>query len=132
MKTPFIIYCRAVGIYALLTLPLMVNPFIYFFSLTIVLAYGWFACIIFLLLYLLLNTFLFDFVLKLLLLFISVAIAVGFAYYMAGMLSIGSEIRQAEFFIFPFAAVIAGWISLCYSREKIRNSCYAGENDTAV
>ena len=132
MKTPFIIYCRAVGIYALLSLPLMVEPFIYFFSLIHVLMYGWFAFVVFSLMYFLLNKVLFDFVLKLILFFISVIIAVGFAYYMIGVMSMGNEIRQPENLIYPFGAVIAGWISVCLSREKIRNSCYVTENETAV
>jgi hypothetical protein len=127
MKTPFIIYCRAVGFYAMVTLLMMARPEAYLTSMMYVLMYGWFACAIFSLMYFLLSKVPVDFVIKLLLLFISVIVAVGFAYYMIGVLAVGNEIWQPEFFIFPFAAVIAGWISVCLSREKIRSSCYATE-----
>jgi hypothetical protein len=132
MKISFIIYCRAVGIYALLSLPLLVEPFVYFISLIYVLMYGWFAFAVFSLMYFLLNKLIFDFVLKLVLLFISVIIAVGFAYYMIGVMAMGDEIRQPEFLIYPFGAVIAGWISVCLSSEKIRSSCYPTENEATV
>jgi hypothetical protein len=121
-----------VGFYAILTLPMLVRPETYLISMMYVLVYGWFACAIFSLIYFLLNKVPVDFVVKLLLLFFSVIVAVGFAYYMIGVLSQGNEVRQPEFFIFPFAAVITGWISVCLSREKIRNSCYVTENEAAA
>lgn len=127
MKTPFIIYCRAVGLYALLTLPAMITPPLYFISLMYVLIYGWFAWFVFTLLYQLTNHLPFDFVPKLAALFIAVVIAVGFAYHMLGILGIEENVWGSPFIIFPFAAVIAGWVSVCVSKEKIRSSCYLQE-----
>ncbi len=132
MKAAFIIYCRAVGLYAILTLVMLARPEVYLISMAYVLIYGWFAWLAFTLIYLLLNRILFDFVLKLVVLFVAVIGAVLFAYYMIGLFSLSHEIWVSEFFVFPFLAIIAGWISVCVSRERIRRSCYAPENGPAV
>lgn len=124
MNTPFIIYCRAVGLYALLTLPAMVIPEMYFFSLIYVLLYGWFAWFAFTLLYVIIDNLPLDFVPKLLSLFVSVVIAVAFAYQMLGLIQGMRDVWHTGFIIFPFAGVITGWISVCISKEKIRSSCY--------
>lgn len=124
MKTSFIIYSRAVGLYALLTLPAMVIPEMYIFSLIYVLMYGWFAWFVFTALYMIINNLLFDFVSKLFTLFLAVIVAVAFAYQMLGLLQGMGDVWHSGFIIFPFAAVITGWISVCISREKIRSSCY--------
>jgi len=131
MKTPFIIYCRGVGLYALLTLPAMITPPMYLISLLYVLIYGWFAWFVFTLLYMVINNLPFDFVPKLFALFIAVVIPVGFAYHMLGILGIEDDVWGSPFIIFPFAAVIAGWISVCVSKEKIRTSCYLQEESTS-
>jgi hypothetical protein len=52
---------------------------------------------------------------------------VAFAYHMIGILIIHDDIWHSGFIIFPFAAVIAGWISVCIAKEKIRSSCYLRE-----
>jgi len=132
MKTSFIIYCRAVGLYALLTLPALLLPPMYLMSLLYVLLFGWFAWFVFTLLYIAISNLVFDFVFKLLALFIAVVIAVAFAYYMLGTIIIKDDIWHTGFIIFPFAAVIAGWSSVCVSGEKIRASCYLQEESNAV
>src|SRR5215813_10523379 len=129
MITALMIYFRAVGLYALLTLPLMVSPPVYVTSLVYVLIYGWFACFVFTGFCLIIDKLVFDFAIRVGALFISVGIAVSFAYYMIGILSAGESIWHSGYVIFPFAAVIAGWISVCLSHERIRRSCYAEEND---
>ena len=127
IKTPFIIYCRAVGLYALLTLPAMVIPVMYIIPLYYVLMCGWFAWFVFTIFYLIIDNLLFDFVLKILALFTAIVIAVAFAYHMIGILIIHDDVWHSGFIIFPFAAVIAGWISVCIAKEKIRSSCYLQE-----
>jgi hypothetical protein len=125
MKTPFLIYCRAVGLYALLTLPALVVPVMYLISLIFVLMYGWFAWFVFTLQYVVIDKFPLDFVLKLSALFMAVVISVAFAYHMLGVLGVEEDVWNSEFIVFPFAAVVAGWISVCVSRETIRTSCIA-------
>jgi hypothetical protein len=127
MKTAFVIYCRAVGLYALLTLPALVVPVMYLISLMYVLMYGWFAWFVFTLQYVAIDKLPLDFVLKLSTLFMAVVISVAFAYHMLGMLGVEEDVWNSEFIVFPFAAVVAGWISVCVSRETIRTSCTVGE-----
>jgi hypothetical protein len=127
IKSAFIIYCRAVGLYALFTLPAMVIPEMYIISLMYVLMYGSFAWFVFTVLYIVINNLPFDFVSKLFSLFLAVIIAVAFAYHMIGVLGTAEDVWHSGFIIFPFAAVITGWISVCISGEKIRSSCYLQE-----
>ena len=122
MKTSFIIYCRAIGLYALLTLPAMYLPVMYFISIMYVVMYGWFAWFVFTLLYLPVSRLVYDFGMKLASLFVSVLIAVGFAYHMIGVLKVEEDVWHSEFIIFPFVAVIAGWISVCISGDRIRSA----------
>jgi hypothetical protein len=120
MKIPFVIYCRAVGLYVLLTLPVLLSPETYFMSLIYVLVYGWLAWLLFTVLYLAIDHIVVDLALKLFCLFIAVVVAVAFAYQVLCMATFGESAWHTVFIFFPFAAVIAGWISLCISWEKIR------------
>ncbi len=130
MKASFIIYCRAVGLYVLLSLPALVIPLMYILSLYYVLTFGWLAWIAFTVLYIIIDNLVFDFVPKLMVLFVAVVIAVAFAYYMLGIIIIRDDIWHTGFIAFPFAAVIAGWISVCISKERIRSSCYEPETSS--
>ena len=133
MKRPFIIYCRAVGIYALLTLPAMVLPPLYFISLMYVLLYGWIAWFVFTLFSLLFDVLSFDLVAKIFALFFAVVVAVAIAYQLMGVSGVERDIWQSEFILFPFIAVVSGWISVCASRKAIRASCYSqGESSHSI
>ena len=113
--------------YAIFTFPAVIIPEMYFISLMHVLMYGWFAWAVFTILYILINNLLFDFVLKFMALFTAVVLAVAFAYHMLGVLGIEEDVWHSGFVIFPFAAVITGWISVCIAKERIRSSCYLKE-----
>jgi hypothetical protein len=52
METPFIIYIKAVGIYALITIPALGMPVMYLISMMYVFLYGWFAWAVFTIIYL--------------------------------------------------------------------------------
>jgi hypothetical protein len=52
---------------------------------------------------------------------------VAFAYHMLGVLGVEENVWNSGFIVFPFTAVIAGWISVCVSKERIRSSCTANE-----
>jgi hypothetical protein len=134
MKTPLIIYCRAVGFYALLTLPLLASPFgyFYFMSLWYVLIYGWFACAVFTILYLITIRGIFDRALRFVLLFIAVVAAVAFAYQMLEVLHAEQDVWHSEFIIFPFLAVIVGWISVCVSRETVIDAGTQKHGDISI
>jgi hypothetical protein len=127
IKTAFIVYCRAVGLYALFTIPALTIPEMYLMSLMYVLIYGWFAWFVFTLLYMLTINLVFDFVFRFLCLFSSVIAAVAFAYHMIGLLGVEQDVWHSGFIVFPFAAVIVGWISVCISRESIRSAGFVTE-----
>jgi hypothetical protein len=121
MKTAFTIYIRAVGIYALLTLPLLSFAIMYIISLGYVLTFGWFAWLLFTLIYVITDKFQLGYVIKFMLLFfIGVTGSIAFAFNMIGVLGIESDVWHSGFLFFPFIAVVSGWISLFISRKKIR------------
>ncbi len=124
MKTAFIIYMRGVGLYALMSLPLVLIPRVYFTSMMFVLTYGWIACCLFTLLYCVLDRFSLGFLPKTFGLFVAVAIGTGCAYHAIEITGVEDNVWESVFVIFPFIAMISGWISICISKEEIRNSIY--------
>lgn len=121
MKTAFIIYIRAVGIYAIITFPAMIFPIMYLMSMQYVLLYGWFAWAFFTIIYLIAAYLDFRYLTKMTILSISVVASVALAFQMLEMLHVEDNIWHSGFLAFPLAAVIAGWISLIISRRKIKN-----------
>jgi hypothetical protein len=123
METPFIIYIRAVGIYALLTLPAVALPIMYFISMMYVLFYGWFAWAVFTIIYVITIFCNPSYLTKMLILAVGVVVAVLFAFQMLEVLGVEQDIwHSGEFLLFPLAAVLSGWISLKISRERVRQS----------
>jgi hypothetical protein len=121
MKTPFIIYIRAVGIYALLTIPALFLPIIYIMSMMYVLFYGWFAWAVFTFIYLVAVFCNPTYFLKMGILTAGVVIAVLFAFQMLEVLGPEENIwHSGAFLLFPLAAVFSGWISLHVSRERLK------------
>jgi hypothetical protein len=121
MKTPFIIYIKAVGIYALLTIPALGMPVIYVISMIYVLLYGWFAWAVFTTIYLATVFCNPGFKSKMVILSIGVVAAVAFAFQMLEVLAVEKNIwNSGAFLLFPLAAVISGWISLSASTQKVR------------
>jgi hypothetical protein len=130
MKTAFEIYIRAVGIYALLTIPALVFPIMYLISLGYVLTFGWFAWFLFTVIYLITDRSRFNYNSRFSILFLGVVISVAFAYNMIGVFDNEEELWDTGLLIFPFAAVIAGWISLCISRRKISHAPVLDSTET--
>ena len=121
MKTPFIIYIKALGIYALLTIPALTMPVMYFISMMYVLFYGWFAWAVFTTIYLVTVFCNPGFKSKMVILSIGVVAAVAFAFQMLEVLAVQKDIwNSGPFLLFPLAAVISGWISLSASTERVR------------
>jgi hypothetical protein len=119
MKTAFEIYIRAVGIYALLTIPALILPIMYVISLGYVLTFGWFAWFLFTAIYLITGNFRMRYRNRFAILFIGVIVSVAFAYNMIGVFDSYEDMWDTGFLFFPLAAVIAGWISLHISRRKV-------------
>lgn len=120
MLTSFTIYIRAVGLYALITLPAMFVPLIYLLSLLFVLIFGWFAWALFTVIYLFVTRSKLPYHLKMALLQAAVVPSVAFAYQMTGILTNDVHIWDSGgYLLFPVVAVIAGWISIPFSRTAI-------------
>ena len=123
MKTPFIIYIRAVGIYMLVTSPVIIAPIMYIISAMYVLIYGWFAWALFSLIYAC-TWRMKEYENRLLVLYPSVIAAVAFAFHMLGLFNPDLDVwNSGEFMLFPAAAVVAGWISLNQARKTILREC---------
>jgi len=121
MKTPFIIYIRAVGIYALITIPALAMPVMYFISMMYVLFYGWFAWAVFTTIYLVTVFCNPGLKSKMVILSMGVVAAVAFAFQMLEVLAVQKNIwNSGPFLLFPLAAVISGWISLSASTGRVR------------
>ena len=121
MRVPFIIYIRSVGIYALITLPTMAVPIMYMISIFYVLVFGWFACMLFTIIYLLIDKAVADYFSRVSLLFIAVPLSVAFAFQMLEVFDVERNIWNAgSYLMFPLAGVISGWISLALGRAEVR------------
>ena len=121
--TPFTIYIRAVGIYALLTLPSLILPIMYVISMMYVLIYGWFAWALFTMIYILTVFCNPSLLVKMLVLTVGVVVAVLFAFQMLEVLRVEQDIwHSGEFLLFPLAAILSGWISLNKSKEAVKLS----------
>ena len=121
MLTPFIIFARAVGIYALITLPVLLSPIIYFFSIFYVLVYGWFAWALFTVISLAGQQATRAHHTRMLIMAIAIPVSVAFAFQMIEVFKSWENVWQSGGFLaFPAAATICGWISLFWTEKKIR------------
>jgi len=136
MKTSFVIYIWAVGLYAVLTIPAIFIPLLYLISIFYVLLYGWFAWGLFSMIYLLTDVLRMNYPSKIVVLVTGVVISVAFAYQMLEILDVENDVWHSEFIWFPLAAVIAGWTSLCLARKQVmgdrpgyteQSAAYTGE-----
>jgi hypothetical protein len=121
METPFIIYIKAVGIYALITIPALGMPVMYLISMMYVFLYGWFAWAVFTIIYLAAIFCNPGFKSKMVILSIGVVVAVAIAFQMLEVLAVQKNIwNSGPFLLFPLAAVISGWVSLSASAKRVR------------
>ncbi len=123
IKTSFLVFIRAIGIYLLITIPaLAAQPVIYELSAGYVLSFGWIAAILFLFLFFIIQKIKIDILVKNLLLYTSIAIAVIIAFQMMEVTGAQHRIWQSgAFLLFPAVAIISGWISAAISRGKINH-----------
>jgi hypothetical protein len=124
MINPFLIYIKAVGIYALLTLPALFQPIMYLISMMYVLFYGWFAWAVFTIIYVIMVFCNPGYRTKMIVLFIGVVAAVAFAFQMLQVLGTEDNVwHSGGFLLFPMTAVFSGWISLgTYSNRVMASS----------
>ena len=120
MKVPFKIFVWSVSVYALLTLPIIVFPFIYMISIFYVMTFGWFAWASFTIAYLIIGSYKVLFQTKMILLTIAIPVSVSFAFQMIQAFKVERDVwNSGAFLLFPMTAVLSGWICLYLERKQI-------------
>jgi hypothetical protein len=121
MRTPFIIFARAIGLYLLFTVPAIAVPFMYAYSAFLAIVFGSTAGLTFICLYLFISKTDISFSLKRNLLFLFVLTGVALSYSLIGFFDAADQLWSFNLFlVFPAIAVISGWASLFISRNAIR------------
>ncbi len=121
METPFCIYIRAVGIYALLTIPALALPLMYIISIFYVFIFGWFAWAMFTILCLIIVRICTVWHNRMFLLCIAVPVSVAFSFQMIQVFNAETNVWQSGvYLLFPLAATISGWISLFMSEKRFQ------------
>ena len=121
-KTVLVIFVRAIGIYLLMTLPVIAAlPVMYKLSALYAASFGCIAAALFLGFFYLLQKLPIDSSGKYSLLCIAVVVAVGIAFQMMEITGVQHNIWQSgPFLFFPVVAIISGWLSVLASRNKIK------------
>ncbi|MFT3936860.1 MAG: hypothetical protein QM726_24760 [Chitinophagaceae bacterium] len=117
----FSIFLRALGIYLLLTIPvLVVLPEIYLISAGYAISFGWLAALVFLPLFIGIIQIHHNKSFAKAMLYVIVLLAVLFAFQMMEVPGVQRNIwSEPVFLLFPACAVIAGWISLLVANKRI-------------
>jgi hypothetical protein len=120
MSTSFIIFIRALGLYALFTLPVIFNPFMYIISMMYVLSYGWFACALFMFISVIVINTTSSFTKRMGVLLLAVPVSVAFAFQMIEVFGAERNVwRSGGFLLFPLTAAISGWVSLLIAAPRM-------------
>jgi len=120
MKVPFKIFVWSVSVYALLTLPVIVFPFMYMISIFYVMTFGWFAWAAFTVAYLIIGSYRILFQTKMILLTLAIPVSVSFAFQMIQAFKVEKDVwNSGAFLLFPLTGVLSGWICLYVVRKQI-------------
>ncbi len=121
IKMVLVIFMRALGIYLLMTLPVMAAmPAMYGLSALYAASFGWIAAALFMAFFYLLGKLPLDSSGKYFLLCLAVTAAVAIAFQMMEMTGVQRNIWQSgPFLFFPIVAIISGWLSVLASKSKI-------------
>ncbi|MCX6318879.1 MAG: hypothetical protein NTW29_16490 [Bacteroidetes bacterium] len=123
MSTSFIIFIRALGLYALFTLPVIFSPVIYIISMLYVLSFGWFACALFMFIAVITVNTTSSFIRRMAVLSLAVPVSVAFAFQMIEVFGAERNVwHSGGFLLFPVAATISGWVSLMISATRMAAS----------
>lgn len=122
MKTPLIIYVRALGLYLAFSLPAMVVPYIYTLSAVYAASCSFVALFIFCTIFYLLRAARVTAVVSKVILITIIPLAVGAAYKILIRVIMPDRNfwEMDEFTLFPMAAILSGWVSLYISTPKIK------------
>ncbi|MFY7965979.1 MAG: hypothetical protein ACOVO1_13860 [Chitinophagaceae bacterium] len=120
MKITFKTFSLAVLVYAIITIPIIVIPFMYFYSLALAVGFGVAAWLIYASVFSLVKKLNIITETKWLLLIVAVPIGVAFGYTLIEVFGVWNNVWNAGWLmLFPLAATVAGWISLYKTRNEI-------------
>lgn len=120
MSTSFIVFIRALALYALFTLPVIFNPIIYVISLLYVITFGWFACALFMFIAVITFSTTSSVTARQGILWLAVPLSVAFAFQMIEVFGAENNVwHSGGFLAFPVAATISGWVSLLFSSPRL-------------
>lgn len=123
MIDSFIIYLRAFGWYAFLTIPALIFPPLYIISLAMAALFGLFALGLFSLVYVFAKKHISDAKRFWAVLVIAVPCCVLFAFQMIELFGAWENIWESgALLIFPLFAMASGWISVAISENKSRET----------
>ena len=138
IKTSFLVFVRAIGIYLLITLPTLVFPPMYIMSAGFALSFGWIAGLFFALFFYLLQKLNMSMQQKQVLLYVAITISVLLAFEGIEIMHAWDDIwTSGPFLLFPLVAIVSGFISVSVSRNSISDLLRPGpvnacENNKAV
>lgn len=119
MVSSLIIFIRAIGLYAAITLPVIISPVIYVISMFYVITFGWFACALFMFCTVITVNVTSSYPVRMGVLVLAVPLSVAFAFQMIGVFGMEKNVWDSgAFLLFPIAATISGWISLLIGSER--------------
>lgn len=131
MKLTFRIYLQALGFYSLLTTPALMLAPMYFISLFYALLFGLAAWIVFAALFIPVASMQIKALLKWIIVSIAVPLGVATGHTLIGVCRFERNVWELNgILLFPLAAVIAGWISLYTSRNKVAALFPVSADDT--
>lgn len=120
MKITFKTFSLAILAYAVITVPIIVIPFMYFYSLALAVGFGIAAWLIYSLVFFLVKQLNIIAETKWFLLIIAVPIGVAVGYTLIEVFGVWNNVWNAGWLmLFPFAATVAGWIGLYKTRHEI-------------
>lgn len=120
MKTTILTFGFALVAYAVITIPTIVIPRMYAYSLAIATGFGLAAWLVYSLIFLLVKALNIRLELKWLILIISIPICVAISYTLIEVFDVWKDVWNAGLLmLFPLTAIVSGWISLYKTRTEI-------------
>ena len=120
MNTVFVVFIRAIFLYLVFTLPALIVPIMYLYSVFFTACVCWIAGLIFATGFTILKQFSIDLSTKYYTLFLFVILGVWLAFECIELFHLWNYIwRDTTFLLFPLAALVSGCISLFISKQEV-------------
>jgi hypothetical protein len=120
MKTIFLTFTTSIVTYAIITLPTIVIPIMYGYSMLLAIAFGFMAWLVYLIIFMATKSLSIISEIKWLTLIVAIPICVAIGYHLIEVFNIWKNVWNADYLmLFPLAAVISGWIGLYKTKNEI-------------